>query len=62
MVEPFTHWFSEILELTPTLRQANAAAGMKALAHHFNWTIALVGSALVLGGVGIALHFTGVAG
>jgi NADH:ubiquinone oxidoreductase subunit 5 (subunit L)/multisubunit Na+/H+ antiporter MnhA subunit len=55
VLEPFTHWFSEFLANTPSLRSSAAAVpGTKTVDHHFNWTIGLLSTALALGGAGLA--------
>jgi proton-translocating NADH-quinone oxidoreductase chain L len=55
VIEPFTHWFSAFLEGATSLRMAaNATLGARAVAHHFNWTIALASMAFAFGGAGLA--------
>ncbi len=54
-VEPFNHKFSHLLEHTATLQQAATASGAKAIEHaKFNWPLASIGTALALGGLGLA--------
>jgi proton-translocating NADH-quinone oxidoreductase chain L len=54
IVEPFTHWFSEFLGNTPSLRAATRADLAKEIGHQFNWWIGLFSTAFALGGVGLA--------
>jgi NADH-quinone oxidoreductase subunit L len=54
VVEPFTHWFSDFLGVTPSLRLANLVPGARGVAHHFNWTIAVLSTVAGVAGVGLA--------
>ncbi len=51
---PGTHWFSDFLARTPSLRQAATEVGAKDIAHHMNWGIAGLSTLLALGGVVLA--------
>jgi len=51
---PGTHWFSDFLARTPSLKQAAIEVGAKDIAHHFNWGIAGLSTLLALGGVALA--------
>jgi NADH-quinone oxidoreductase subunit L len=62
VVEPFTHWFSDFLGGTPSLQQAAAVAPTPEVAHHFNWTIGIIGTVLALGGLGLAYVMYGKGG
>ncbi|MBN9122521.1 MAG: NADH-quinone oxidoreductase subunit L [Planctomycetes bacterium] len=53
-LEPFTHWFSDFLSSTPSLDAARKAAEAAPLAHHLNWTLVGVSTALALAGIGAA--------
>ncbi len=53
-VEPFNHLFSGFLERTPSLQLAATLAHSSTIAQHFNWTIAGIGTVLVLAGLGMA--------
>ena len=54
-VEPFNHKFSHFLDHAPTLQLAFTASGAKPVGHHgFNWLLASIGTALALGGLGLA--------
>jgi NADH-quinone oxidoreductase subunit L len=54
VVEPFTHWFSEFLSQTPSLKTAARVANLPEIGHEFDWTIGLISTLLALGGVGLA--------
>ncbi|MCE9565229.1 MAG: NADH-quinone oxidoreductase subunit L [Planctomycetes bacterium] len=54
-VEPFNHKFSHFLDHAPTLQLAFATSHAPVLEHHgFNWLLASIGTALALGGLGLA--------
>ncbi|MBA4188994.1 MAG: NADH-quinone oxidoreductase subunit L [Planctomycetaceae bacterium] len=53
-VEPFNHKFSHLLEHAPTLLQAQAVSHTDMIPHHFNKWLASIGTALALGGLGLA--------
>ncbi len=52
--EPFTHWFSEFLNNSHTLRLAGQAVAAKTIEHHMDWTIAVISTVLAFGGLGLA--------
>ncbi len=54
VLEPFTHWFSQFLETSPSLAQAEGAVTARAVSHHLNWPLMGASAALALGGIGIA--------
>ena len=60
VAEPFTHWFSDFVGRTPSLRQA--AYGLPEVAHHFNWGVAGVSTLLAVGGVALAYMAYGAGG
>ena len=63
IVEPFTHWLSDFLANTPSLRQAAHLAGVKEAADHgFNWGMAGLSSLLAFGGIGVAFMIYGKGG
>ncbi len=54
VLEPFTHWFSDLLDGTPTLAQAHGRTPARAVEPHLNWVVMGVSTALALGGIGLA--------
>ena len=54
VVEPFTHWFSNLLGMTPSLAQADRIGSAKQVGFHFNTAIAVLSSVLALGGLALA--------
>jgi proton-translocating NADH-quinone oxidoreductase chain L len=54
VLQPFTHWFSDFLEMTPSLAQAKGRTPAREVGHHLNWTLIAVSTALALGGIGLA--------
>ena len=55
VVEPFTHWFSDLLSRTPSLQQADILSRVADSGHHgFNWALAGVGVLLAVGGLALA--------
>ena len=54
VLQPFTHWFSDFLGTTPSLASARGATPAREVAHHLNWTLIGVSTALALGGIGLA--------
>ena len=55
VLEPFTHWFSDFLGMTPSLGLIIPTPGMKEVEHHIDWTIAIGSSVLALAGFGVAI-------
>ena len=57
VLQPFTHWFSDFLEMTPSLGLAElkaTAQGARPVEHHLNWALIAVSTVLALGGIGLA--------
>jgi NADH-quinone oxidoreductase subunit L len=61
-VEPFTHKFSHFLGRTPSLKLAEAMAGVHAAAHGFNWGLAGVSTLAAVGGIALAYMAYGTGG
>lgn len=55
IVEPFTHWFSTLLNTSPSLEIPER--GREAHHHHLNWLIMTMSAVLALGGIAIAYVF-----
>jgi NADH-quinone oxidoreductase subunit L len=62
VLEPFTHWFSDVLGSTPSLAQAQGATPARAVERHLNWVLIGVSTLLALGGIGLAYAFYGSGG
>jgi proton-translocating NADH-quinone oxidoreductase chain L len=58
-LQPFTHWFGDFLGTAPSLAQADRVQGSRAVAHHLNWTMMGVSTALALFGVVLAVGIYG---
>jgi NADH-quinone oxidoreductase subunit L len=54
VAEPFTHWFSDFLGMTPSLALIATGSGTKEVGHHFDWTVAITSSVLAFAGVGFS--------
>ncbi len=54
VLEPFTHWFSDVLGTTPALAQARGPIPARAVEPHLNGTMIGVSTLLALGGIGLA--------
>ncbi len=53
VVGPFTHWFTDFLETSPSLNLARVRAATAAdVPHHLNWVLMTVSTVLALTGVG----------
>jgi len=54
VLQPFTHWFTDLLETTPSLAIARGPTPARVVAHHLNWVLIGVSTVLALGGIGLA--------